>query len=776
MYLANKKIMKFLFALFISLNLSAQIGTGEWRLHVPNISGIDVVVGENVVYTAFENGLMEYDIATSEVSLWTDVNSLSDVTLTCLEYYKAKSALYIGYENGNIDKISNNKVTNIPAIRLAQISGSKRINRIVEYKDYIYVATGFSVVKIDPVKDEVRDTYYPTNGLDPILDVSFRNDSIFALTSNKMYRGYIKSPSLADPSQWKIDSRLPIISGVDIYNDLEMIDDQLFVLYNSQIYGGDSVYQIKNTGIVLVTDPAVHNEINSLEKLNGKLAININGGINIFNSDFSTYVIETYIYGFGIESNNSYYDNGIVWIADKVNGLTKYQNFVGTKISFEGPKKKNYYSMDCNKGKLLIAGGGITGHDMTYNLTGVHVFDDEKWSIKDVYNQNLWFEKNAWDFLSVAVNPIDSKITAMGSFSDMALSLCTDGDQVSEVFTPANSPLESTIWGNEAMITNLQYDTQGNLWIANSFSLNPLKVYTKDKVWQTISLGNSTVNKSIYQIAIDYNGYKWISVGGVGLIALNDNKTIPVLTDDKIKLINSGENTGALPSNEITALAVDFDNEIWIGTDNGFAILYNSANVFDAALGSYNAQRIKVDVDGNIEYLLGNTFITDIEVDGANRKWFGTENAGMFLLSADGSEILQNFTVENSPLISNNIVDMEFDQLTGELYIATDKGLVSYRTDATYQDAEYSNVTVFPNPVKPDFTGPITIQGIKYDSDIHVTDVAGNLVYKTTSNGGTATWNGKTMDGEKVKSGVYLFWTAPNVGKGRKVGKVVIIN
>ena len=115
------------------------------------------------------------------------------------------------------------------------------------------------MVKIDPVKDEVRDTYYPTNGLDPILDVSFRNDSIFALTSNKMYRGYIKSPSLADPSQWKIDSRLPIISGVDIYNDLEMIDDQLFVLYNSQIYGGDSVYQIKNTGIVLVTDPAVHN-------------------------------------------------------------------------------------------------------------------------------------------------------------------------------------------------------------------------------------------------------------------------------------------------------------------------------------------------------------------------------------------------------------------------------------------------------------------------------------------------------------------------------------
>ena len=173
---------------------------------------------------------------------------------------------------------------------------------------------------------------------------------------------------------------------------------------------------------------------------------------------------------------------------------------------------------------------------------------------------------------------------------------------------------------------------------------------------------------------------------------------------------------------------------------------------------------------------MGNTSITDIEVDGGNRKWFGTENAGIFLLSADGSQIVQSFTTDNSPLISNNILEMEFNQMTGELFIITDKGLISYRADASYEDPEYSDVKVFPNPVKPDFSGPITIQGIRYDSDIHVTDVAGNLVYKTTSNGGTATWDGKTLLGERVKSGVYLIWTAPNTGKGRKVGKVVFIN
>ena len=223
---------------------------------------------------------------------------------------------------------------------------------------------------------------------------------------------------------------------------------------------------------------------------------------------------------------------------------------------------------------------------------------------------------------------------------------------------------------------------------------------------------------------------------------------------------------------------VDFDNEIWIGTDNGFAVLYNSNGAFDAGYGEYNAQRIKLEFEGNVEYVLGATDITDIEVDGANRKWFGTSNAGIILLSADGLEIIEQHTVENSPLISDNILDLELDQNTGELFIVTDQGLISYRTDASIGKNNYDEVTVFPNPARPDFDGPITIQGIKYDSDVRITDIAGNLVYETTSNGGTATWNGRTLQGEKVTTGVYLIWTAPNDPevKGRKVGKVLVVN
>lgn len=766
--------MRIIFALILILtwNVTAQVGTGQWRLHVPSNKAIDVVAENNVVYTAFEAGLMEYDIASSETSLWTDVNGLSDVSLTCLGYDKIHNALYIGYENGNIDVLQNNRITNVPAIRLAQVSGVKRINKIVSFDKYLYFATSFSVVKFDPVKMEVRDTYYPTNGNQPIIDVSFQNDTIFALTNSKLFKGYINNVSLADSSQWSIDSRVPVLTS-NGYSDLESVDNQLYISYVYPEYGKDTVYCIKNGRMERVTDPTMNLEVYSLQNIDGKLGVNIDLAVYTYNSDYS---MASNMSMNDVSVNESYYNNGIIWIANKRGGLAKYQNGGSTKIEIQGPPKDQFYSVDCNKGKLVVAGGGINGHAMTFNSAGIYSFSDEKWSLMDRYNSTLWKDKNIWDFITVAIDPTNVDRIAMGTFSQVPLSISEDGQHPTEIFTIDNSPIQSSMWNVESIVSELTYDNKGNLWIANSYCSDPLKVYTKDKKWQTISLGNNLVEKSINKIEIDYDGNKWLAVPSVGLVAFNDNNTIEILTDDKVKILNSGENTGALPSNEVTSIAVDLDNQIWIGTESGFAILYSPSSVFEATPGSYNAQRIKLKFEGENEYLLGKTYISDIEVDGGNRKWFGTANAGIFLLSSDGTEIIQNFTTDNSPLISNVILDMAFDHSTGELFIVTDKGLISYRSDASAGQADYSNVQVFPNPARLDETEWITIQGIKYDSDINVTDVAGNLVFKTTSNGGTATWNGKTVQGEKVKPGVYLFWTAPNDGKGRKVGKVVVMN
>jgi hypothetical protein len=205
-------------------------------------------------------------------------------------------------------------------------------------------------------------------------------------------------------------------------------------------------------------------------------------------------------------------------------------------------------------------------------------------------------------------------------------------------------------------------------------------------------------------------------------------------------------------------------------------VLYNSTRVFNNAPAVPDAQPILIQFEEEIERLLGSTVITKIMIDGGNRKWVATESAGVILFAADGRNEVYNFNTTNSPLISDFVMDMAIDETTGEVFFVTEKGLQSFRSDASSSDFEYKEVHVFPNPYRPDFTGVVTIQGIAYASEVQITDVAGNVVFKTISNGGTATWDGKTLRGEKAASGVYQIWTAPAEGKGRYVGKFVLIN
>ena len=282
--------------LFLSFGLSAQVGTGQWRLHVPSNRAIGVVAQNDRVFAAYGNGVAEYEFSSGELSIWDAVNSLSDISLSCIGYSSSSDAVFIGYENGNIDRIKDNGLVNIPAITLAQIQGSKRINSFVEHDGYIYAATGFAIVKIDPVKNEVRDTYYPTNGNQGIVDVAFRNDSIYALTDDKMYRGYLSNIALADPAQWIVDTRIPVLSQ-DAYINLETIGDSLYLLYKSDVYGADTVYSVRQNSInpVLVQS---FSEIKTIDVVEGRLAISYPEAEIIYASDNSIFnYIGTYPFG-----------------------------------------------------------------------------------------------------------------------------------------------------------------------------------------------------------------------------------------------------------------------------------------------------------------------------------------------------------------------------------------------------------------------------------------------------------------------------------------------
>ncbi len=443
-------------------------------------------------------------------------------------------------------------------------------------------------------------------------------------------------------------------------------------------------------------------------------------------------------------------------------------------IPIVGPFNSDFYSMDWQDDKLAIASGRLNGKLPSFSRNGVHLFENESWDFHNITNVQAWEDKNIWDFIDVAVNPSNTAEVAVASYSEEPLSIFNN-DSVT-LYNDLNSTLEFTESGNGwSLVSSVSYDPDGNLWALNGYTDKPLNVRDANGDWMNFDCGGSARNIYTKKMIIDFNDQVWFASENKGLFGYNHNGSINNSNDDQYVQLTSGTNSGNLPSDNVTAIAADFDGEIWIGTDAGFAILYNASNAFGATPGDYDAQRVKVSFEGNVEYVLGSTHITDIEVDGGNRKWMATANAGILLLSADGSEILEQFTVENSPLISNNIFDLKLDQSNGELYIITDKGLVSYRSDASYEDPTYEGFVVFPNPVRPNFSGPVTIQGIRYDSDVKITDAAGNLVYKTTSNGGTATWNCNAINGEPVVTGVYFIWTATNAGKDKKVGKVLVI-
>ena len=261
---------------------------------------------------------------------------------------------------------------------------------------------------------------------------------------------------------------------------------------------------------------------------------------------------------------------------------------------------------------------------------------------------------------------------------------------------------------------------------------------------------------------------------GHGLFILDDNKTPDVFSDDKFKklLVQDTENQ---PISFVFSIAEDLDGNIWVGTDQGPVIYFNPEKVFDADL---KASRIKIpknDGTNLADYLLKTETITSIAVDGANRKWLGTASSGVYLLSADGTTQIKNFNELNSPLLSNSIVSLAVDNKTGEVWFGTSKGVQSFRGDATTGGEKFTKVYSFPNPVREDFKGNVTITGLIKDSEIRITDISGNLVYSTVSDGGQATWDLNTYNGHRVATGVYLIFCASKDGSQSYVTKMLVI-
>lgn len=350
-------------------------------------------------------------------------------------------------------------------------------------------------------------------------------------------------------------------------------------------------------------------------------------------------------------------------------------------------------------------------------------------------------------------------------------------------YTDTNSPLTSAIRGNSEYVlpTALKTMPNGNTWIALSQAIDGVALLSlsKDEKWEKKSFdkwffANASWGKAKDMI-VDSRGILWWG---------NDHWNNPSLSGydpatGTAYCYNTfyNEDNTKVEVGAVRTVCEDREGNLWIGTNVG-PLMLEKDKVKSG--GDVTWQQVKVprnDGTNYADYLLAGVDITSIIVDGANRKWFASNGNGIYLIDSDNITQIHNFTSMNSMLLSDAVLTLELDPSHGDLYIGTTKGLCSYRTDATQpvNEMDEDSVYAYPNPVTPDYSGPITITGLSFDADVKITTSNGHLVAKGRSNGGSFTWYGKDMSGKNVASGVYMVLVSDRDGNKGVVTKIAVV-
>jgi hypothetical protein len=759
----HKFFFTLIFLSFFTCLFGQEIPIGTWRDHLSYTDAISVAYGNDIAYCATSSAIFMYDKSDESLDRLSLVNGLSDIGISKIKYNTNNNKLIITYDNGNIDIVDENKnIVNLSYIKNSNIIADKSINHIFIAGDLAYLSTGFGVVLIDTDKLEVDDTYLIADlgGYINVNSVTIDDTSIYAATNEGIYFANKNNVNLADYNNW---NKIPEL-GNKTYSNINYYNNLLFASSDSSVWLTDTIYFNQN-GIWQKFLPDGFN-VRNITVSQNKLLISLHNGVKQINKSL---VEEKIIYKYRGTFTLSPYEavltqDLVMIVAEESHGIIQAKsNWDCEIIAPNSPSSSNALSMDIKDGELWTVSGGY-GLGLDKNLVN-HKTNGE-WvnlgeTVKDINDED------AQDMVNVIINPSNTSQVYVSSWTNGLFEY--RNDKVVNIYTGQNSLLDTVFYGVTA-IGAMAFDDDNNLWVTSSYSANnQLAVKTADNKWYNYSFTGLTTASDFYtQMIIDKNNYKWfIAPKKHTIFIFDDNGTIENTSDDR-KKVNSN-----FPGSHIESIVQDKDGEIWIGTDEGIAVFYNPDNVFDENI---EAEQILIQQDGQTQLLLETETITVIAIDGANRKWVGTQNSGVYLMSQDGTEQIEHFTTENSPLFSNNILDIVIDPKTGEVYIGTAKGLISYKGTATEPDEDFNNIFVYPNPVKPDFNGKIAIRGLVKDTDVRITDISGNIVYETTSFGGQAIWNGNDMNGNRVQSGVYMVFNGSQDGSKKAAAKILFIN
>jgi len=734
---------------------SQSLKVGEWRDHLSYKSTYDVCqIGDNI-YTSTDKAVFVYNTYDHSIERINTLNGLSDTGVSSIE--SDGDHLIVSYENGNIDIINAGKTFNLPDIKRALLIGDKRINHINIIDQIAYLSCGFGIVVLDIVRREIKDTYLiGDNGTQVnILATCFAHNSLYAATERGIYKADINHPNLTNYAAWaKIDehsnSKVSLISA---------FSDVILVNLQGETYNTDTLYTFNGESWNLF---GINQSNVSIKSSATELTITRRYGVAIYDTALNQKrYLSSAEFNFAKTDFRSclFTQNKEYWITDKFNGLLHFDQGFSESIQPSGPYISEVAQIKNFGNEIWVAHGDKNENwDPTWQKSELSILKNDLWSTSKTLVDNGLMD-------IVAINQHEG-YTYIASWQKGIAKLA--GTEWETLFDENNSSLQKRAIHNDwTNIGDIQFDSEGNLWCTNSQTYEPISVQYSNGEWESFSLGNSvTENQNIAKMIIDKNDQKWIQLRDNGMVVFDEKRS-----GTKTRKLTNSESGGNLASDRIFSFTEDLDGEIWVGTDNGVSVFYDPGYIFEGE----NASKITVTLDGHNTYLLKGQRINDIEVDGANRKWFATNNSGVIVTSENGTEEIHHFTTENSPLFSNKVIDIEFNDLSGEVFFATDKGLISFRSEATKGSSDFSDVIVFPNPVKPDYEGPITIKGLISDAVVKITDISGNLIYETIALGGQAVWDGKSFEGKKAQSGVYLIFCSDKDGNVTHVTKLLFI-
>lgn len=747
----------------------AQQRIGAWQSYLPYNIPTSVAQSSEQIFVGTETGIYTYDKADGVVQTYSRTNSLNDQNVSRIAYSPKNDLLVVAYNNGVIDLLGKSgRATPIYDLKNANVLGSKKINNIIVKGDTAYLSCDFGIVLLDIVRREVRDTYIVgSNGNNvAVYDLAISQQQIAVATEEGLKVADLNNSVLANYVNWQAVSGLPI--GIV----------RRVVAWNNDFYAlvGTQIWQYGSNGMQLRRTTQAGWRVQDMELYNNRLLLcewvdaTAQSRIVCLDDNFET--IQTYaIWNLNRPTQALLDESNNTWAADVYQGLHRILSPDYSEIiQPNGPYSNKIADMAFNprNNELWVAAGGVDGsYNAMARRDGIFRYADQQWTT--YRSSNVQLMSNVIDFIFAKPNPYQNEVYFASYGGGLVHYDYTDFTVFDKTNSPLNNPADNP---TQCLVAGLDFDTQGNLWVINSRIDRPVVVRQADGEWLSFKPTNvGSVGRLNTMLVDDYN-QKWMIHYRAGIIVMNTGNDLQTTTDDQYKNLSAAAGNGALPSDNVLCMVKDQEGTIWVGTDNGIGIFYCPFAVFTTGC---DAEKPYVETDGFGAYLLENETVRAIAVDGANRKWVGTDN-GIFLLSPDGTETIHYFTTANSPLLSNVIMSIAIDSPKGVVYIGTDQGLMSYQSDALEATNTATEVLVYPNPVRPDYVGDIMVKGLAYNSSVKITDINGHLVHEGTALGSQLVWDGNDHTGKRVRSGVYLVFATNADHSQQVVSKFVVVN